>query len=70
MTIPQIIKAANMAKDLRSPDCINWEHLETMYAMKGRDHLLAILDKEKNGANNVYMCHLLLAETAILELPN
>jgi hypothetical protein len=68
ITIPSIKLAANLAQSLHSPDCINWEHLETMYAMKGKDHLLKVLNEEKDGANNILLAHISLAETAIMDL--
>lgn len=61
-------KYSGMAKDLNTGEPINWGNLETIWAFKGKDHVLDMLDKEKKGANNVYLCHLSLAEQCILEL--
>jgi len=57
-----------MAKDLVSPDCINWQNLENNYAMNGKEVTLFIIRREMEGANNIYMVHLNLAESTILKL--
>jgi nitric oxide synthase oxygenase domain/subunit len=63
-----LIRYAGMAKDLNSGDPINWENLEIIYNIKGKDHALWLINKEKDGANNIYLCHLSLAEKALNEL--
>lgn len=57
-----------MANDLNSGNPINWDNLETMWAMRGKQHTLSLIEAEKDGANNIYLCHLSLAEKALNEL--
>jgi hypothetical protein len=68
-TINAILDAEKLAKELQSPECINWDNLNTMYAMKGKEHTLKLIENEKQGANNVYLAHLSLAETALNQMP-
>ena len=69
MNIPEIIQAKNSAADLISPDCINWEALEIQYTMNGKERTLAVIEREKEGANSIFLAHLNLAQTAINKLP-
>jgi hypothetical protein len=55
-----------MAADLASPGCINWEAMETYYEKNGKDKTLAVINEQKEGANNIFLAHLSLAESTIL----
>lgn len=67
--LPEIAHAENLANDLISPNAINWDELNRLYNLLGKKYCLAQIEKERQGANNIYLSHLSLAEKAINQLP-
>lgn len=59
--------AKNLAADLISPDCINWESLYQYFVDNGRDKAKDLINREYVGANNIYRIHLDLAYSAIIK---
>lgn len=67
--VPQLTtfhRAAMLAHELNSPNCINWHALEKYHTEHGGLMTLAILEGEMNGANDIYLLHLNLAKDALL----
>lgn len=58
-------RAAILANDLKSATCINWHALEAYYIANGKEKTCAVIEEEKKGANNIYLMHLQLAESAL-----